>query len=221
MKKAIRIGFRIFIVAAGLTGVVLQISGSPRAVMVLSYYTIQSNLICIALFVALVLAELFGKRPSEGKGYRIIKGAATVCILLTFVVFHFMLRPTLIDVLGMTYLNSPDNLLPHYVVPLAVLGDYLLFDQKGQFRKFYPLVWPAIPLAYLGYTAIYRLLGGVYYFGESEPLKFPYFFLDYETYGLEQVTVWVLLIAAGYVAFGYLLAGLDYLLGRLAKPARH
>jgi hypothetical protein len=176
------------------------------AVTLLSTFTIQSNLLCLIAAGIILVYELLKNGPG-GKAYILFKGMTLTAILLTFFIFNLVLAP---------YFNTSrsqgfplGNTLLHTVVPLMMLGDFLLFEKKGQLKIWHPFAWTVLPLCYVGYTAIYKAFGGVYKFSGDSVAKFPYFFLDYETYGLKTVVIWCLLIALGFIGFSYLLFGLD------------
>jgi hypothetical protein len=109
------------------------------------------------------------------------------------------------------------NNLQHIIVPLMTVVDYLLFERKGMYNIWYPFAWTVFPLYYVGYTAIYKAFGGLYKFSGNMIAKFPYFFLDYETFGLKTVGIWVLLIVIGFIGSSYLLVGFDRILVKVQK----
>lgn len=217
MERILRIFFRTLLAMSAAAGILLQTLSSEHVGTMLSFYTIQSNIICFVVFAALVWRDGTGKRL-QPRLYSLIKGSATVCIMLTFIIYHFLLRPVLFTMdIGNMYTSSLSNTLVHYVVPLGVFTDYLVFDAKGKYRAGDPIFWAAIPFLYLTYTALYRLFGGHYQIGKGIVLDFPYFFLDYITYGWGSVLVWITAIIAGFLAVSYLIVGLDALWGKLSK----
>jgi hypothetical protein len=183
----------------------------------LSFYTVQSNIIVLLFFVGLVIYSLTHRNKPLPQTYHTIKGAVVACITLTLLIFHFVLRPTLFAMTnGAEYATSPSNMLVHYAVPLMTLADWLLFDRKGAFRKFDPLIWTVIPWAYLGFSLIRAQLATF----ASSGSRYPYFFIDLDKYGIGQVALNILFIAVGYVALGYAIYLLDLGLSKLAKPKR-
>jgi hypothetical protein len=211
-KKTVRIIFNIFVVF--FVGAGINLLGVD-AVMALSAFTIQSNLLCIIAAAVTVMREILKKNP-RGGAYIFFKGMTLVSILLTFVVYNFVLKPY-VNTTGQTQSGLLADTFLHTVVPLMMLGDFLFFEEKGCLRIWYPLGWAAFPLYYVGYTAIYKAFGGVYKFSGTTITKFPYFFFDYETYGLRAVGIWFLLIAIGFIGFSYFLLGLDKFFAKLQK----
>lgn len=205
-KLASRIIWRTLLVATGFSGIALCLIASGSVLEQMSYYTLQSNLLCTQFFAVILILELC-EWPADGRGYRIIKCALTMCILVTFIIYHFVLAPSLArQGLG---LNTSYNLLLHYLMPLGVFADWLFFDKKGEIRPVEPLFWAAIPLLYLLYVVIYTSLGGRY---QNSIGTAPYFFLDTASLGIGGVLLWLLAITAGFFALSYLFIGLDRLL---------
>jgi hypothetical protein len=212
VKKTIRIIFSVFVVFFVAAGIKLM---KLDAAMALSAFTIQSNLLCIIASGVTIIREILKNNP-RGRAYIFFKGMTLTSILLTFVIYNFVLKPHL-DTANHTQSGSLADTLLHTVVPLMMFGDFLFFEEKGLFRIWYPLGWTAFPVYYVGYTAVYKTFGGVYKFLGGAVTKFPYFFFDYETYGLRTVGIWFLLIAIGFICFSYLLVGLDKILVKIPK----
>ena len=100
------------------------------------------------------------------------------------------------------------NFLVHTVSPTLVLLDYVLFDEKGHFKLFYPILWLIQPLNYVVYVYTYSNLGGSFYnIGGSR--RFAYFFLDYKKLGYLEVLKWLIVIILGILIISELLVVLD------------
>jgi hypothetical protein len=208
-------GFRILLIGICIYGISLNLlAWQGNALGVLAYYTLQSNLVVAIFFIAWLFYNSLTRDKKPSAKYYLIRGAVTACITLTFIVFHFALRPTLFtgDYIQ-TYGSSVASLLLHYVVPLMVIADWLLFDQKGRFSKFDPLKWLFIPLAYL----IFALVGAGFGIFNASSSRYPYFFIDIDKYGIGQVALNILVIAIGYAILCYLIYGIDKLLARKKK----
>jgi hypothetical protein len=188
------------------------------AATLLSTFTIQSNLLCLVAAGITLAYELLKIAP-EGKPYILFKGMTLTAILLTFFIYNFVLAPSFNNAPSQSQRISLGNTLLHTAVPLMVFGDYLFFGKKGCLKIWHPFVWTVLPIGYVGYTAIYKAFGGVYKFSGDAVAQFPYFFLDYETYGLQTVGIWCLLIAIGFIGFSFLLFGIDRMFVKIA--AKH
>jgi len=180
----------------------------------ISYFTIQSNLLCLVAGIITILLVMKKNDPKDQK-YIFIKGMSLAAILLTFFVYNFVLRPYL-DAADSNRVESIESILLHIIAPLIMFLDFLFFEEKGQYKIWYPFGWALFPVFYIVYTAVYKAFGGLYTYSTGIA-KFPYFFLDYETYGYKTVGLWVLLITAGFIGFSFLLLGLSNLLLKLRK----
>ena len=106
------------------------------------------------------------------------------------------------------------NFLVHTFSPLLVIVDYFLFDEKGNFKYFYPFIWLILPLNYIVYVYTYSSMGGKFYsIGGSR--QFAYFFLDYEKIGYMGVLKWIIIIAAFILIIGLVFVVLDKFLARI------
>ena len=156
------------------------------------YYTIQSNLLAIILFGVLAVRTAVGLREGR-KGnagwYPRFGMVVAVNLLVTFVVFWGLLMPQGMDP---AYLLSFDNIAVHTVTPLACLLDYVLFSppRSLKYRDVYYVC--IFPLFYALMTTIAGLSGYVFRYtavsganiAEATPMRFPYFFLDFDILGI-------------------------------------
>jgi hypothetical protein len=147
-----------------------------------SYFTIQSNLLVLIAAAALV------RDPArEGRLWRVLRADAVLGIALTGLVHFFLLRP-LLDLEG---LNSLADTGLHLVVPaLAVLG-WLVFGPRprlGMDTVLRALVWP---VAWLGYTLLVGAVTGWY----------PYPFLDVGLHGYGQTLATCVGVTAVFLGF--------------------
>ena len=159
----------------------------------LRFFTIIANLFVALLFAGLALGRSGAARPS-------LIGAATLAILLVGVVFNLLLRG--LQPKGGIALAS--DLLMHSATPLLVPLFWLAFAPKGRLRPGDPLRWAALPLVYFAYAEVRGGIEG----------RYPYFFMDPLKIGWGGVAVYALAMAAGFMAVGYALWGLDRRMGR-------
>ena len=142
---------RLVVVIAVAIAVVAQLqhalsAGTFRSWDFFGYFTIQSNLIVAVAFAAtLVLAA---QRKRQGVGLSVFRGAATVYIATTGIVYNTLL--TSVDV--QTSVQWSNDIL-HKILPLYAVLDWLLFSDRARlvFRHIwwfllYPAVWTTVIL---------------------------------------------------------------------------
>lgn len=208
VKRILHIVYLVLVVVVGATGIMLNVTGTRVGIGCFVYYTVQSNALCVLVALFYIQQEFSKRRISERLSSG-IHGAIVMCIMLTFLVFYFLLRKTIPatgDFLG------PGNVFLHYILPLMVAGEYLFFYPKGTFRIRWVGWWAIIPAAYGVFAFTYSALGGR--FGYDKYLV-PYPFMDYTVLGIGGVALWLLGIATGYIVLSVALVGLDNLLARL------
>ena len=219
MKKGIisRI-YRLFVIASLLIGIILNIARTTSVAAILSYYTLQSNIVCLVAFVGIEIASILKKRYQDNDIYYLIKGSITIIILITAIVYAVALFPNGFQMDSLSF-NLGDlkgflsNFLVHQLSPILVILDYFLFDKKGKFKFYYPLIWVFIPLNYLVYVYTYSPYGGVF-FGIGGSEKFGYVFLDYTLIGYLGVVETILFMAFVVLVISFLFVLLDRKLGK-------
>lgn len=220
-NRFISAGFKLIYLAGALYGVLLQLFAPGAQIWsVLSFFTMQSNLFCIALTLVLLSCDLSDIDYRQNRVYAAVRFCATVSILLTFTLYHAILEPWLCAEYPAYFhrLSLLDTLLHNYT-PVMLLLDYLLFDEKGLFRWWHVLLSTAVPVFYAVYTAVYSATGGVFIAFDGVR-RAPYFFLDYPALGPGRSVLWGagILVCTWILAFA--LTALDRGLSRLWKAYR-
>ncbi len=200
-NRIISLVYRTVLVTCSFIGVFLssRILEGTFNTNLFVYYTHLSNILCL-IVMSIVLVYNFKKvLNNETIGYNEnivkIKGATTMAILVTGVVYHLLLG----DPSEVGFFNL-DNLLVHYVVPLLFVLDWLLFDKKKSFSLIDPLTWLIIPFVYLTYALIRGAI-----VGPEHELQYCYFFINVTEIGYDGVAVWCLILIAAFLAVAYLM----------------
>ena len=187
---------RTLLFFAAFTGVYLEITKRGGLGMLL-YYTVLSNFL-----VMIFTGYLLWKMRREGDHWQSssllrLKGGVTMSIMITCVIYHFMLAPLTTDFYRL------ENFLCHYIVPLWFLADTIIFDKSRQYKWFDPMLWTSLPLFYM----IFAILNGFVLKMDVPNAKdspFPYFFLNANKYGWGFVFRWAAIIFVAYMVSGYL-----------------
>ena len=139
-----------------------------RLFQLVSYFTIQSNVL-----VAIMAAGLVAAPSRDGRWWRVLQADAVLGITLTGLVHFFLLRP----LLNLTGWSSVADTLLHLVVPALVVVGWLLFGPRPRLdgrTAWWSMAWP---IAWLVVTLV---LGAI-------RTWYPYPFLDVSEHGLGRV----------------------------------
>jgi hypothetical protein len=192
-------GARIFFAVLAVIALIIQLMQSIWAdrstVEFFSYFTIQSNMIAVAVLFWVAL-----KPDSEDEQIwrNIIRGAPVLYLGVTGIVFAILLSD--LPLVTVPFANT----VLHKLMPVVVVLDWIIDPPNPgvSFRK--ALVWMVYPLGWLAYTMMRGYLIGWY----------PYPFLDPARMdGYRNVTGTILMVLLG----GVLLIWLIVWAGQLAR----
>lgn len=177
-KKHILITYKIFFALLGFSAIVTEIAtlverGRLIPANFFSFFTIESNMFAVAIFLLSAIAVAGSKKAMH---LTMLRGAATLYMVTTGIVFAVLLA----GIEGMVLTAVPwDNIVLHYIIPIAVLVDWFIDPPKNRIRFKKALVWMIFPLAYVAYSLIRGPIVGWY----------PYPFLDPATNGYGGVAI--------------------------------
>jgi hypothetical protein len=144
------------------------------------YYTIISNLVCLAFFFVVFFSQIFGILK-ENSLYYATKLAITIDILITMIAFELIVRPYVYYVAGYSSNNIRDTIV-HLIVPIMVFMDYILFDKKKNLKFSYIPVSFILPVFYAIFVFFYSHAGGTFR-AFKQISNYPYVFMNFEKYG--------------------------------------
>ena len=220
-NRRIALAFRLGALIFALAGVLVAVGAASGEVGFgsLMFYTLQSNILAVILFA--YLAFRTGRSMKEnlcgsvGFNTRLVM-VLTVDLLVTMIVFWAVLAPGVPP----EYLLTFDNITVHTITPLLCLLDYILFSEAGRL-KYRDVYYVCIfPLFYVVFATIAGQAGYVFYYVNTteslfssaiiqEPVRAPYFFLDFDEYGIMAVV-----FIAALVVFFLILSHVIYLIDR-------
>ena len=156
------------------------------------YFTYQSNMLVIVYFIL----DIINIVKKKGTFYPRFKGAVTMSITITFLIYHFLLSPTADKYEGLGYIR---NIIVHYIIPIMTIFDYIIFDKKGIYKMIDPLLWLIIPFVYFSFVLIRAKIGNPF----SNGSYYPYFLVDIDKYGLKTVLRNVFFLTLFFAFLGY------------------
>ena len=210
-ERKVSIIFKLLVIISLLAGILLNVVHTTSISAILSYYTLQSNMICLAVFIGIMVMIVLKKDYRSDDRYYILKGAVVMAILVTAITYQVALAPNGFQ-MDISYTMRPErywaNLLVHVISPMLVLLDYVLFDKKGKFKYKYPVIWLCIPWGYVIYVYIYNALGGRF-FGIGGSREYAYKFLDYKQIGYLGVIKWIFVFTILILMLSYIIVFWD------------
>ena len=211
-NRTSQIIFQSFYCAIGLVGIVASLGVfddilNPRWDFYV-HFTNISNYLCFGI----VLAELVQTAKKNTDSYvtttPFFKFVGVLAILLTFLVFNFLLA------------GQPDrdpqanwrisSISFHVILPVMYVLDWLLFYEHKKIRWFYPLASVILPLLYVAFVFT---RAAIVNFNPDVPYLYPYFFLNIDKLGVAGVGKWVAILFAGFIILGYIF----YIIDRIIK----
>lgn len=159
------------------------------------FFTNISNVAVVAYFWCTIVAIARGHNAHE-PWHPKVKYMLMLGITVTCLVAHFMLEGGMVFVDGVF---NPQMLAVHYIVPIATIADWLLFDEKGHMSWTDPLTWPAFPIVYLIYINILVLGFGVRVTAGN---RWPYPFLNADALGVPTVCGIIVALLVIFIALG-------------------
>ena len=185
--------------------------GSP--IRVLTYFTIQSNILLALVTIATARRAWTARRPLSP----LVTGAALLYITITGLVYHLILAhassPFAMTGGALTGWQAVTNQVLHTVTPIAAVLDWLLLTAPGRLHLRMAATWLLYPATYL---AVYLARGELILPGT--PGRYLYTFLDVEHHGYKSVLGNALLLGLAFYALSVLLVALDH---ARPNPIRH
>ena len=164
----------------------------------LSFFTILTNvLVAVALILPVVGTGTRLGRWSASEG---VRAGVTMYAVVVGLVYHFLLHATW-NPQGWSLVA---NVLLHYVMPVAMLTDWLLFTAKGRLRWIDAAKWLAFPLIYGGWTLVHGYAAAWW----------PYWFVDVSTLGLGRAALYFAGLLIFFLCVGLIVVAIDRTLGR-------
>jgi hypothetical protein len=132
------------------------------------------------------------------------------------VVYNFILIPYMRVNIPTYQIYSIKDIFIHFLSPIIIVADYLLFDEKGLFEYRDAFSFMYYLLIYFVYLIAYELLGGRFIVSGVETI-YPYFFLNIEKQGIWVTLLVILMIGFVFTGFGLALVWVDQILKRPIK----
>lgn len=175
------------------------------------HFTNISNFLCFGVMLASLIQTAKKKDDSFVTTAPALKFISMLGILLTFLVFNIMLA-------GAEGRDPQANwrigsICFHVVLPVMYIADWFLFYERRKCKWYYPVLSVLFPLGYVIFLLIQALIlnfdSSILIPTTTTPLIYPYFFVNLNTQGVAGVLMWIGILAAAFMAVGFLFLGLD------------
>lgn len=200
--------FQSFYCAIGLIGAVASLGVfddilNPRWDFY-AHFTNLSNYLCIGIMFAELVQTAKKSENSYVSASPLLKFIGLLGIMLTFLVFNFLLAGRPDREFQANWRVS--SICLHVILPIMYIFDWLLFYEHKKIRWFYPLVSVVFPVLYIIFIYTRAFIVN---FNPEVPYLYPYFFLNLDNLGVAGVAKWVVILFAGFIVLGYIFYGID------------
>lgn len=207
-NRTVQLIYQSFYCAIGLIGIVASFGIfddilNPRWDFYV-HFTNLSNYLCIGIVFAELVQTAKKSEDSYVSTAPFLKFIGVLGILLTFVVFNFLLagRPDR-DPQANWRISSISF---HVILPIMYVLDWILFYEHKNIKWYQPILSVAFPALYVAFVFV---RAAIVNFNPQVPYLYPYFFLNLDTLGVSGVAKWVAILFVGFIALGYIFYGID------------
>lgn len=187
LHRSLRLALASLLAVALVAQLAIGMSRSALTmVRFFSYFTVLSNTVAVVLLVMLAIRP----RRDSKIGFSVFRGAVTVYMTVTGLVYAFLIAPAAGDV------GVPEPWIDwciHVIGPIALAVDWIADPPPVTLPRESLWIWTAFPAAYLGYTMIRGPIADWY----------PYPFLDPATGGYGSVAAWSGVVLVVILVFSY------------------
>ena len=220
-NNRINLLFRIiYLLICGL-GIVrhLSLHDKIKNINMLSYFTIQSNIVCFFVMLCSIGHSFISIKKRIYHNYArihlFLKGLALLMITITFLTYNIVLTGNGFSMdNGLNDTLSINDKIVHFIVPALTWIEFLFFQPKGSFKAVDPIRWLFAPVAYFIFIMVKARYVNATTYGDGIK-RYPYFFMDVETYGTWYVVKYVFIFTIVTLIIGYIIRSIDFMLGMI------
>ena len=224
---------RIFGLMVAITAVTLQLFTNKiigkgfMANHVLAYNTIQTNIICLIMFLLLVIKTI--TVYIKTKKLEVVKISNTLQLATTYFIAMVMLGywPILAPMIGIgkTPIEMCNTLFLHLFTPLITIIDTLLFLNHGSVNRKECFKWLIYPIFYLILIITIAQVSDVPYYqfpmgDKTIPLRYPYPMFDPQVVGISGFIIMCCVQIFSNLLCSYLFICLDHKINKMITKRR-
>ena len=232
-RPAYALMLRIFGLLVAITAVTLQLFTNAiigkgfMANHVLAYNTIQTNIICLVMFLALIIKTIIdyvkNKHLEVACVSNTLQLAATYFIAMVMLGYWPILAPMV--GIGKTPIEMCNTLFLHLFTPLITIADTLLFLDHGSVKRKDSLKWLIYPIFYLILIITIAHTSDVPYYqfpmgDKTVALKYPYPMFDPQVVGIGGFIGMCFVQIFSNLLCSYLFICLDHKINKMIEKRR-
>ena len=203
-RRPLTAAYRLLVALVATAAVTVDLFlGSP--IRVLTYFTIQSNILLALVMIATARRAWTARRPLSP----LVTGATLLYITITGLVYHLILAhassPFTMTGGSLSGWQAVTNQVLHTVTPIAAVIDWLFLTAPGRLHLRMAATWLLYPLTYLAVS-----LGRGELILPGTPGRYLYPFLDAEQHSYRATLANALLLGLSFYALAVLLVALDH-----------
>ena len=212
--------FQSFSCAFGLIGVVGSVGLFNYALYwdFYTYFTNISTFLCVGVMAAELVQTARKREDSYVTVAPRLRFISMLGALLTCLVFNLLLAGEEGRDPALNY--QVESIMCHVLLPVLYTADWFLFYERGRTRWSWPLLSALFPLAYCALVWVHALIlrfdSSIMNYNGTDPLIYPYFFLNPDRQGAAGIARWIGILLLAFIVLGYLLYAADHLLRRKA-----
>ena len=185
------------------------------------YFTNISTYLCAGVMIGELIQT--ARKPSDSyvTAAPRIRVISMLGLVLTFLIFNLLLANDPARDPALNY--KVECILCHIILPIMYVADWVMFYEHGKINWKLPLLSALFPVFYLAYVFVHAALRGfdssIMNYAGTDPIIYPYFFLNPERVGIGGMIKWIIVLLACFIVMGYLFMLVDRLLRGKARKA--
>jgi hypothetical protein len=214
VRRPLAATFRLLVALVAAAGVAIEMRlGSP--LHVLSYFTIQANLLVALIFAASARRAWTARRPLPA----VLTGGTLLYISITGLVYHLILADPssgfsmIGGVTPLTAWQTVSNQILNTAIPIAAVIDWLLLTRPAPFALRHATTWLLYPLAYLAFSLTRGAM-----LSPGTPARYLYPFVDVDRHGYVGILGNTAILGVAFYALALVVIALDHV---RPDPFRH
>ena len=214
VRRPLAAAFRLLVALVAAAGVAIEMRlGGP--LHVLSYFTIQANLLVALVFAASARRAWTARRPLPAA----LTGGTLLYISITGLVYHLILVDPSSGfsmtggIAPLTAWQTVSNQILNTATPIAAVIDWLLLTRPVPFALRHATTWLLYPLAYLAFSLTRGAM-----LSPGTPARYLYPFADVDRHGYVGILGNTAILGVAFYALALVVIALDHV---RPDPFRH